>query len=695
MPSSVTPALRALVVALVLAAAFAGLRSSAFGMPIDDIPSYVPQSKCSPKPKPGTVMLEEYLLRRYPGSGSLGISRSCAASGVSEHKEGRAFDWALDARSARDRSYADDFIARLMATDRAGNTHALARRMGIMYLIWNDHIWSASHDYRVRHYLHAGCKTVRTCPTSLRHRDHMHISLTWPAARAKTSWYVARLHPTPATAPKPAPTPAPKPAPAPAPKPKPTPTPKPSPTPAPKPAPAPTPAPPRIPKHAPQYPDGVIDLRRTPYTRIVVPAGGTPVETEFKLARGVTYSVTAAGLYSFGAPDQVGDAVCTWSPKDAAWVPQPRPGVRRAFGRLALVANGKLLFGDTCHKSHSYRTEVTLATDRTLKFWVSGRLSSAHGRITVVIGRKKARVAPALPTYQPLRPAPTYSTKPQGGYGLVADNVTVPGAAAGGTYTAHSLEPGATYRLTVSGLVRMGDGVLSDGECVYIRGTWYEKGSIDPRVPDQDHGNLYVNGMPFQGQATSGCGSGHVEDVVADARGRLRLDLWDPLSPSDNTGSLAVKVQRVTPIPTPTAADRERPHLRQPEWQQNGDVFSVGSRGAAGTVSTMRLQKGEQVWVTVGGRFTSGGRSYDASCVRTSAGWLPRDPDVLTQDPLNLWVDGQAVRWHAIKAGSACSADGRYRTLFTATKNGPLRLAVFDLDHRDNKGWLDVRLKRA
>ena len=210
MPFSVTPALRALAIAVVLAAAIAGFRPSpsALAIPIDEVPTYQPQHKCSPTPKPGTVMLSEYLQKKYRGSGSLGISRACGASGVSEHKEGRAFDWALDARSGRDRGYAHDFIVRLRATDRAGNTNALARRMGIMYVIWNDYIWSASYGYKKRHYKHPACKTVKGCPTSLRHRNHMHISLTWAGARAKTSWYVARSNPQ--AAPKPAPKPAPE-----------------------------------------------------------------------------------------------------------------------------------------------------------------------------------------------------------------------------------------------------------------------------------------------------------------------------------------------------------------------------------------------------------------------------------------------------------------------------------------------------
>ncbi len=156
---------------------------------LEGFPSYHPQTKCSPKAKPGTVMLANHLMRRYRGSGSLGISRSCRDGGVSEHKEGRAFDWALSAASRRDRHYAADFLNRVRKTDRFGRRGALGRRMGIMYLIWNDRIYSASRHYKGRRYLNAGCRSIKRCSVSLRHRNHMHISLTRAAARKDTSWY--------------------------------------------------------------------------------------------------------------------------------------------------------------------------------------------------------------------------------------------------------------------------------------------------------------------------------------------------------------------------------------------------------------------------------------------------------------------------------------------------------------------------
>ena len=67
---------------------------------------------------------------------------------------------------------------------------------------------------------------------------------------------------------------------------------------------------------------------------------------------------------------------------------------------------------------------------------------------------------------------------------------------------------------------------------------------------------------------------------------------------------------------------------------------------------------------------------------------------LLPQEPLELWVDGQRVAWRPVSGTTACAADHAYTATFTATKNGPLRFAVLDLDHRDNTGSLTVALTR-
>ena len=68
----------------------------------------------------------------------------------------------------------------------------LARRMGIMYVIWNDRSYASYRGFAPQPYLSSGCRTRKKCSKTLRHRDHVHISLTRKAARGKLSWYLAQ-----------------------------------------------------------------------------------------------------------------------------------------------------------------------------------------------------------------------------------------------------------------------------------------------------------------------------------------------------------------------------------------------------------------------------------------------------------------------------------------------------------------------
>jgi hypothetical protein len=159
--------------------------------PIEEYSSYQPQTTCRPQAKPGTKYLGRWLVRTY-GGGFGPISRACGG-GTSEHTEGRAFDWMLDASRRANRRRAHAFLAAAFRTDRRGNTDALARRTGIMYVIWNDRIFSAWNEFEPEPYLSSGCKSRRTCSTTLRHRDHVHISLSRKGGRGATSWYDGRL----------------------------------------------------------------------------------------------------------------------------------------------------------------------------------------------------------------------------------------------------------------------------------------------------------------------------------------------------------------------------------------------------------------------------------------------------------------------------------------------------------------------
>ena len=164
--------------------------SAPYLMPLEPYAGYQPQSTCRRRPKPGILLLADWLVARGGGYGP--ISRSCSGSSTSEHKESRAFDWLLDATSETDQALAAALLDELFAPDDTGQPHALARRMGIMYIIWDDTMYASYDGFVAKRYLSSSCRTRRTCSPTLRHRDHMHISLTRQAAKGLTSWYVAQ-----------------------------------------------------------------------------------------------------------------------------------------------------------------------------------------------------------------------------------------------------------------------------------------------------------------------------------------------------------------------------------------------------------------------------------------------------------------------------------------------------------------------
>lgn len=158
---------------------------------IEDYASYAPQTTCHPKPRIGTKVLGRWLVKKIGGGGGA-TGRSCGG-GASEHKDGRAIDWRLDATSKAGRATAQKLLTRIFKTDKDGNAHAKARRMGIMYVIWNDHMYSAWDQFESENYLSSSCPSKKKCSKTLRHRDHMHISLSMAGAKGKTSWYAGRL----------------------------------------------------------------------------------------------------------------------------------------------------------------------------------------------------------------------------------------------------------------------------------------------------------------------------------------------------------------------------------------------------------------------------------------------------------------------------------------------------------------------
>lgn len=105
------------------------------------------------------------------------------------HGTGRALDWALDARKRSQKRLAMTVINTWLAEDDRGRNNALARRMGVQMIIYNCRWWQAG-DRGWSPY--SACSGRNPDPTQ-GHIDHIHIELTKPAAKLKTSFWQSEL----------------------------------------------------------------------------------------------------------------------------------------------------------------------------------------------------------------------------------------------------------------------------------------------------------------------------------------------------------------------------------------------------------------------------------------------------------------------------------------------------------------------
>ena len=126
------------------------------------------------------------------------LANQCTAIDVAMH-EGRSqgLDWLLDHADSTvtyrsrylvapewlpvlDLLVRDELVPRSLAFytllgftvegDDAGEKGELARRMGIMYVIWDDTMYASYDGFVAKRYLSSGCRTRRTCSPTLRHR---------------------------------------------------------------------------------------------------------------------------------------------------------------------------------------------------------------------------------------------------------------------------------------------------------------------------------------------------------------------------------------------------------------------------------------------------------------------------------------------------------------------------------------------
>jgi hypothetical protein len=174
----------AAAVAALLLARKLGDGGGLLGSPSSPVDPYAPQEtnhpgECDPVAKPGVLAFRAWALGKWgerPGSPQ-NIVRACT-SGKSEHEQGRAWDL-----MTLGLEHGQGIVDALLATED-GEPHALARRAGIMYIIWNKQIWRA--------YPYAGAPSgswgAYTGGESA-HTDHLHISFSKAGAAGETSLY--------------------------------------------------------------------------------------------------------------------------------------------------------------------------------------------------------------------------------------------------------------------------------------------------------------------------------------------------------------------------------------------------------------------------------------------------------------------------------------------------------------------------
>lgn len=141
---------------------------------VDPVSPYLPQVSCSPSDMAGVLKLRDLVLATYGVGRSGGISHGCT-EGLSEHSEGRAWDWMVDVDTKKERAAAADFLAWVTRDDGRN-----ARRLGIMYVIYDEKIWGVYNT-------EGGWRPSRD------HRDHVHVSFSWNGARGNVSFWTGRV----------------------------------------------------------------------------------------------------------------------------------------------------------------------------------------------------------------------------------------------------------------------------------------------------------------------------------------------------------------------------------------------------------------------------------------------------------------------------------------------------------------------
>ncbi|MDQ4007756.1 MAG: hypothetical protein M3211_06665 [Actinomycetota bacterium] len=623
---------------------------------IEQLADYSPQRKCSPSAKRGTVAFANMLLRTYKFSRSLGIVRSCGVGGTSEHKEGRAFDWGVNAHRKRDRRAVKGLMHWLLKRDRHGNRYANARRLGIQYMIWNRRIWGA----------YSASSGWRRYTGSSPHTDHVHFSLSWQGARKKTSFWNPRRFSDRPRPPKPN-------------NPKPN-NPKPN---NPKPNnPGPSKPEPRNPKPGgkllpePRSPRSLADGRHQLRSeRVFVPAQRRfGVRTKGALEAGHQYLIEASGTFRYGKHARaIADAECSTAPRSSWRRDRTLVERQRSADHLDLYVDGHDLYadaesGDDCDRgNHTYRWVYQAERDgrAPLRIWDPRGHRNNKGALRVRVTDMSVdnRMTWRVPADQ-------------------AIGATSPG----------SLQAGVEYEVTVSGEWSPGDGFQADAECSIAswESTWErDRWGGDPFDVLQDLDDIGLEPVVDTGDNCNAENHTYSYRFTPSETRPVNFRVDDPSRYGDNSGRLTVSIKRyVEPAPEPEP-EPEQPQPIVPE------TVTVDSTNPSAVRTQQSYPAGTELRLTATGSYRAHERiQADVEC----AAW--RREDGTWSDwgnhfggDYDVTVNGVASTWWPHDGGT-CDADHAYSRDITVEQAGRVRLQVADpWDYSDNEGSLTVTVE--
>jgi hypothetical protein len=281
-----------------------------------------------------------------------------------------------------------------------------------------------------------------------------------------------------------------------------------------------------------------------------------------------------------------------------------------------------------------------------------------------------------------------------GGPALVDETLSVPATGAG-ALTTGALQAGQEYLVEVYGTYRYGSraGQLADAECSRSSSdsSWDRDRSVHPAQPDEDHLDLYVDGVDLWADPDVDAGGDcdlrtHTyRDTVTPSRtGRVTLALWDPTTPVDNVGGLTVRIIAVTP-------------RDEMDWQ-------LPAAAAAGVTSPGALEAGVTYLATVTGTVDAGdGVASDAECSVTTGDpvWrMNRSVDVGQPDAdhLDVLLDRRDVTFTPVSDPDDDGCDAvthSYRRVITLDETRPVNLRIDDPAWQDDVGALTVHVERV